>query len=198
MMVKPPLQATAKITQSALMIGARAKAFRRAKGWTVAELASAVGIDKAHISRIENNLKTPSVATIEKMARALGVSMGHLLGETLDKSDIKVTRADSLNAPGEAQEPAQHQFVPLLHGNKVGAFEAFVIFPGPDAGLTQAQHGGQEMLYILSGSVYVIFQSHTVRLSSGDCIHFPGYLEHRLCRAGRGKAKALLVLSDDQ
>ncbi len=197
MIVKSPPQAAAKIEKSALLIGARARALRRAKSWTVAKLATAVGIDKAHISRIENNLKTPSIATIAKMAHALGVSMSQLLGETLDKSDIKVTRADSLNAPGETQEPAQHQFVPLLHGNKVGAFEAFVVFPGPDAGLTQAQHGGQEMLYILAGSVYVIFQSHTVRLSSGDCIHFPGYLEHRLCRAGRGKAKALLVLSDD-
>jgi transcriptional regulator with XRE-family HTH domain len=193
-----PVRGNAKSPKPALLLGARVRAFRRAKGWTVDELAKAVGVDKAHVSRIENNLKTPSIATIARMGQALDVSMGHLLGETLDKSDIKVTRGESLGALAEAAEPALHQFVPLLHGDKVGAFEAFIVFPGPDAGQTEAQHGGQEMLYILSGTVDVIFQSHSVRLSGGDCIHFPGYLEHRLCRVGRGKAKALLVLSDGQ
>lgn len=193
-----PARGGAKKIKPALLLGARVRAFRRAKGWTLDELAKAVGVDKAHISRIENNLKTPSIATIAKMGQALDVSMGHLLGETLDKSDIKVTRGESLGVIGEATEPALHQFVPLLHGDKVGAFEAFIIFPGPDAGQTEAQHGGQEMLYILAGVVDVIFRSHSVRLSGGDCIHFPGHLEHRLCRVGRARAKALLVLSDDQ
>lgn len=180
------------------MMGARVRAFRRAKGWTVEQLAAAVAVDKAHISRIENNLKTPSIATIAKISHALGVTMGHLLGETQDKSDIKVTRGDSLPGQVDAHEPALHRFFPLLHGDKVGAFEAFIIFPGLDAGLLEAQHGGQEMLYILSGSVDVRFLRHTIRLGSGDCIHFPGYLEHRLCRVGRARAKALLVLSDDR
>ena len=180
-----------------LLMGARVRASRRSKGWTVEQLALAVGIDKAHISRIENDLKTPSIATIAKMSHALGVSMGHLLGETLDKSDIKVTRGDSLPDTADAHEPALHRFFPVLHGDKVGAFEAFIVFPGADAGHIEAQHGGQEMIYILSGSVDVSFLRHTIRLGRGDCIHFPGYLEHRLCRVGRAKAKALLVLSDD-
>jgi mannose-6-phosphate isomerase-like protein (cupin superfamily) len=41
-----------------------------------------------------------------------------------------------------------------------------------------------------------MFHEHIVRLDQGDCIHFPGYLHHRLRRAGRGKATALLVLSN--
>lgn len=180
------------------MMGARVRAFRRGKGWTVEQLAAAVSVDKAHISRIENNLKMPSIAAIARISHALGVTMGHLLGETLDKSDIRVTRGASLGGHVEAHEPALHRFVPLLHGGKVGAFEAFIIFPGPEAGQTEAQHGGQEMLYILSGSIDVRFLRHTIRLDRGDCIHFPGYLEHRLCRVGRTQAKALLVLSDDR
>lgn len=187
-----------KNLKPAFLLGARVRALRRARGWTVEDLANAVGVDKAHISRIENNLKTPSIATIAKMSQSLEVPMAQLLGETLNKSDIKVTRGESLDRMSEAHEPALHQFVPLLHGDTVNAFEAFIIFPGPDAGQTEAQHGGQEMLYILAGVVDVIFQSHSVRLSGGDCIHFPGHLEHRLCRVGRARAKALLVLSDDQ
>jgi transcriptional regulator with XRE-family HTH domain len=189
----PPAAAQAPAT-GALLLGARLRALRRLQGMTVEELARAVDVDKAHISRIENNLKTPSIATMAQLARALNVTMGHLLGETLDKSAIKVTRGKALTL-SQVDEPA-HQFVPLIHGDAVSSFEAFVVVAGADAGQAQAQHAGQEMMFILSGTVDVMFQDHTVRMSAGDCIHFPGYLPHRLCRVGRAKAKALLVLSN--
>jgi transcriptional regulator with XRE-family HTH domain len=180
----------------ALLLGARLRQLRRVKGLTLDDLARAVEVDKAHLSRIENNLKTPSIATLAQLAKALGVSMGHLLGETLDKEEIKVTRAAELGEPLSAQEPAQHHFVPLLHGEAVGSFEAFLLYPGLDAGVTEARHAGQEMLYILAGTVEVVFHTHSVRVDKGDCIHFPGYLQHRLRRVGRAKAVALLVLSN--
>jgi transcriptional regulator with XRE-family HTH domain len=179
-----------------LLLGSRLRQLRRVKGMTLDELAGAVEVDKAHLSRIENNLKTPSIATMAQLAKALGVTIGHLLGETLDKEEIKVTRADQLGARLLGEEPAQHHFVPLLHGEAVGSFEAFLLYPGLDAGVTEARHAGQEMLYILSGTVEVVFHTHSVQVSKGDCIHFPGYLQHRLRRVGRAKAVALLVLSN--
>ena len=179
-----------------LLLGARLRQLRRARGMTVEELARAVDVDKAHVSRIENNRKTPSIATLAQLARALDVSIGHLLGETLDEAEIKVTRAAQLGAPATAEEPAQHQFVPLLHGGAVGSFEAFLVHPGRDPGVTEARHAGQEMIYVLSGTVEVVFHTHAVQVGKGDCIHFPGYLQHRLRRVGRTKAVALLVLSN--
>jgi transcriptional regulator with XRE-family HTH domain len=180
-----------------LLLGPRLRQLRRLKGLTVEELAGAVDVDKAHISRIENNLKTPSIAMLAQLAKALSVSIGHLLGETLDKAEIKVTRADQLGPPPEAPEPGGHQFLPLLHGETVGSFEAFLVYPGPEAGATEARHAGQEMLYVLAGELEVMFHSHSVRVARGDCIHFPGYLQHRLRRVGRAKAMALLVLSNE-
>ena len=182
---------------SPLLLGARVRQLRRLQGLTVEELARAVDVDKAHISRIENNLKTPSIATLAQLAKALSVSIGHLLGETLDKAEIKVTRAAQLGGKAPGTEPAQHHFIPLLHGEAVGSFEAFLLYPGPDAGVVEARHAGQEMLYIVAGTVEVMFQNHQVQVAKGDCIHFPGYLQHRLRRVGRAKAVALLVLSNE-
>lgn len=181
------------------LLGARLKLLRRRKGLTVEQLAQAVGVDKAHVSRIENNLKSPSVGMLAQLAQALGTSIGHLLGETLDKADIKVTRAAELDAQDDTikeREPGEHRFMPLLHGKAVGSFEAFLVHPGPDAGATEARHAGQEMLYIVAGTVEVMFHDHAVVLKQGDCIHFPGFLQHRLRRLGRAKATALLVLSN--
>jgi transcriptional regulator with XRE-family HTH domain len=192
--------ATAKKAPAAagngLLLGARLRQLRRAKGMTLEALARAVDVDKAHVSRMENDVKTPSIGLLAQLAQALGVSMGHLLGETLDKSEIKVTRAaDLAQEPGEPAT-GQHRFLPLLHGHAVGSFEAFLVYPGTDAGEVEARHAGQEMLFIISGSVEVMFHTHSVQVSRGDCIHFPGYLQHRLRRVGRAKAVALLVLSN--
>ncbi|VTU38221.1 anaerobic benzoate catabolism transcriptional regulator [Variovorax sp. PBL-H6] len=176
-------------------VGPRIKALRRLRNMTVEELADAVGVHKAHVSRLEHGLKTPSIHMLARLAKALGTSMGNLVGETLDKADIKITRGADL-APGHAaEEPAAHRFAPLLHGNSVSAFEAFIIYPGQSGGSLQAQHEGQEMLYVLAGTIDVIFPERTERLQAGDCIHFPGYLNHRIARIGRAQARALLVLS---
>lgn len=176
-------------------IGFRIKALRRQKKMTVEALGNAVGVHKAHVSRLERGLKTPSIAMMAKLAKALETSMGDLVGETLDKADIKVTRGAEVGTGYAADEPARHRFAPLLHGHSVSSFEAFLVFPGIAGGATQAQHEGQEMLYVLAGTIDVFFADRTERLETGDCIHFPGYLNHRIAQVGQAQARALLVLS---
>ncbi|GAA4351006.1 XRE family transcriptional regulator [Variovorax defluvii] len=178
-------------------VGPRIKALRRLRNMTVEELADAVGVHKAHVSRLERSLKTPSIHILARLAKALGTSMGNLVGETLDKADIKVTRGTELSPGYAVAEPEQHRIAPLLHGASVGSFEAFIVHPGQSGGNIQAQHEGQEMLYVLAGTIDVIFNERTERLQAGDCIHFPGYLNHRIARVGRAQARALLVLSTD-
>ena len=179
----------------AFAIGLRVKALRKLKGITVEELADGIAVNKAHISRIERNLKSPSIATMAKLASALGVTIGHLMGETLDGEELKITRGDALAPRIDAGEEGLHQYLPLLHASSVNAFEAFLVYPGAEGGDAHAQHSGQEMLFVLTGTIDLRFPTRTERLSAGDCIHFPGYLPHSIVRVGRAKAKALLVLS---
>ena len=91
----------------------------------------------------------------------------------------------------------RHRFLPLLHGRTVGSFEAFLFYPGTNADEVEGRHSGQEMVFVVAGAVEVIFRTHSVKLQRGDCVHFPGYLEHRLRRVGRAQAIALLVLSNE-
>lgn len=180
---------------SSLQLGARLRQLRRVKGLTVDNLARAVGVDKAHLSRVENNVKTPSIAMLAQLAHELGTTMGHLLGETLDESEIRITRAEELEATDD--QSSAHRFLPLLHGRSVGSFEAFLFYPGTDADEVEGRHAGQEMLFVVAGSVEIIFRTQSFKLRRGDCIQFPGYLEHRMRRMGRARASVLLVLSNE-
>lgn len=54
-------------------------------GVTLVDLAAATNLDKGYLSRIECNLKVPSIATVLKIARFFGVPVAQLFGQTLGK-----------------------------------------------------------------------------------------------------------------
>lgn len=56
-----------------LSFGQAVKAARDAAGLTQAEAASAMGVEAAHICRMERGNRLPTLPTMVRLARALGV-----------------------------------------------------------------------------------------------------------------------------
>lgn len=63
--------------------GSRIRNLRKEKNWTLQELADKVGITKGAMGMIENNHRTPSMDTLRKIATALDVEPGLLIGEVI-------------------------------------------------------------------------------------------------------------------
>lgn len=64
-----------------MKIGPSIRKARKAKGWTLEELANAVGTDTGNLSRLERGLQGASQELLEKLLSALGIS----LGETIEQ-----------------------------------------------------------------------------------------------------------------
>jgi transcriptional regulator with XRE-family HTH domain len=62
---------------------ARLKAARKARRYTQRQLADLIGIDQGHVSRLESGGKGVSMEHLQALARELGVTISHLLGEDL-------------------------------------------------------------------------------------------------------------------
>ena len=60
-------------------LGGRILAVRRARRLTQRDVAQRSGIAEPFLSRIENNHAQPSVTTLERLAGAMGVTLGDLL-----------------------------------------------------------------------------------------------------------------------
>jgi len=60
-------------------LGMTVKRLRQARGLTQEALAKKAGVHRVYIAQIEGQTKVPSVATLEKLAKALGVKVGRLL-----------------------------------------------------------------------------------------------------------------------
>ncbi len=60
-------------------LGKNLKRIRTEKGISQGDIVKASGIDKAMISNIENGKTNPTLATIVKLAKAIGISVGELM-----------------------------------------------------------------------------------------------------------------------
>jgi len=64
-----------------MTFGQRLRATRLGAGMSQSDLEERSGIPKARLSRYENGHVAPSIQTLERLARALGVTQASLLGE---------------------------------------------------------------------------------------------------------------------
>ena len=70
------------------MISDNIKRVREAKGLSQKEVITAIGMGAAQYSRIENGKTDPSVSTVEKIAKALGVTMAELFTDGEDLREV--------------------------------------------------------------------------------------------------------------
>ncbi|MBI4239985.1 helix-turn-helix transcriptional regulator [Candidatus Uhrbacteria bacterium] len=60
-------------------LGKNFKIIRLRMNMSQGDVARALGVDRGYISNIENGQRNPTLDTIEKIAKALGVSVGEML-----------------------------------------------------------------------------------------------------------------------
>lgn len=175
-----------------MSVPSRIRSLRRKNALTLEALAASVGIHKGHLSRIETGDKSPSLATLEAIARALGVGMAELFGEKANEHDVIVTRRAERIVTGDADT---YVVEALIAGSKSRPLAAYIVAPGrtflnhdvPD-------HVGQEFLYVLQGKIEVVVADKLIVLGAGDCATYDAALQHKLRRLGSATAKVLVVL----
>ena len=66
---------------SALVVGKKLKERREAKGWSRSQLALRAGLGRHSIRRIEEDLQSPTIGTLARIAGALEVHVTDLIEE---------------------------------------------------------------------------------------------------------------------
>lgn len=170
-------------------VGKRIKVWRRQRDLTLDALAEMTGISKSYLSRLEAGKKAPSIATVMKLSRALGVSVGALFGEQTEAEDIHIVRRADRGTLAHGTEIGA-TFIPLSRGAADG-LESFLYYP-PDRFVeaNRGEHAGEEMIYVLDGEVEVRFADRSTNLSEGDFLQFRGHNSHQI----RGLTKGASVL----
>ena len=161
-------------------IGTQIRLFRKHYGLTVAELSGAAGISTGMLSKIENGQISPSLTTLQILAKALNLPMTSLFASFEEKRDCSYVIAGQGVLIERRGTKVGHQYRLLGHslaGEVV--VEPYLITLTEDAvPYTAFQHEGNEFIYMLTGEVVYAHADQTYHLRPGDAMLFDSGAPH--------------------
>lgn len=173
-------------------VGERLRELRQQKNLSVRALASLSGLAINTLSMIENGKTSPSVSTLQILARALEVPIAAFFEqETVEKKVVHVRRQQRPMVTVDTTH-LEHLGKDLA-GNAVQPF-VVTLQPGSGSGHSMIVHTGHEFVYCLSGQVQYSIEGETYMLEAGDSIVFESHLPHRWENTGEEPAQIILVL----
>jgi len=161
-------------------IGAEVRKLRRGLDLTVADLGVAAGISSGMLSKIENGTISPSLATLDALARALNVPITRLFAETEERRDCSFVKAGTGVRIERRGTKAGHLY-DLLGHSLAGdiAVEPYLITLRSDAKpYTEFRHAGVEFIYMLTGKVRYRHADKSYVLEPGDALFFDAAARH--------------------
>lgn len=170
--------------------------FRKLNGLSLEQVASRAGITKSYLSKLERGLSSPTIATLLKLAQALGQSAEQLIGETDRHDDIVLTKAGERVPFTRSKEREGYVYEAIAANRTSKAMAPFIMSPPTlvNEKTDLASHAGEEFIFLVSGVMEMIFEERIVRLEAGDSLYFNAALPHRSRSVGE-PAQALVVVS---
>lgn len=178
-----------------LRVGAKLKAARKARRLNMRDLASRVGCSESLISKIENDRVTPSLPTLHKIAAELGTSIGKMFSEENAESGFVSRHGQrpiiNVDAIGREAGVGIRLEGVAINGELLYS-SIHVVDAGGDSG-DFIQHVGEELAYVLEGTVEINLNGRVHLLGRGDSIFFPSEVPHRYRNPGREVARILWI-----
>lgn len=196
----PPVLKNAKLParapQPAQALRLRLRQLRRQRGLTLEALAARSGLTKSYLSKVERGLAMPSIATVLKVAEALELSVGQLVGEPSEAEVICVVRRNERTPFSRAPGRKDYVYEAIAAARAVKRMQPFVMRPPRrfGRGNSLVEHRGEELIFVLSGAIEVSLGERVVRLVEGDGVYFDASVPHQSRSVGRGQAEALVVV----
>lgn len=178
-------------------IGKRLKELRSSMGLTLAQLAAQTGLSISSVSQVERGLVSPTIRTVHALSVALGVSLAWMLDPDSAKTDdpdgpyvVRSTRRRAIYSQGGV---TKYMVTPEAAKHCAGFL--VTIEPNGSSGDQQTTRAGEELAFILSGSLVLEIEDKVYRLNKGDCLEFPSTLSHRFYNETRAESVALWIQS---
>jgi transcriptional regulator with XRE-family HTH domain len=184
-------QVSADRDRIAAQIAARVRARRAQHRWTLDELAARSGVSRRLIVQIEQADANPSLATLLKLAAALGVTLTELLAtQPQDRPFAVVPRQDAITlwstpAGGAARLLVSH-----------GPLELWTWTLQPGERRTSHPHrpGALELLTVQTGTIRLQVSDLHVEVPAGDSAWFDATHPHAYDNPGATAASFTLVV----
>ncbi len=161
-------------------IGTQVREFRQKLNMTVVELAKVAGLSAGMLSKIEHGLTSPSLSTMQNLAKALHVPVTALFRRFEEERDASFVKAGEGLKIERRGTRAGHQYQLLGHtvGKAIGMEPYLITLTDESDVFPIFQHSGVEFLYMLEGEVSYRHGSKTYIMQPGDSLIFDADAPH--------------------
>lgn len=191
----PPSRSPANHAEGLPSLGLRLRHARLVARLTLKQVATLAGCSESLVSKLEHDAASPSLATLHRLASVLDTNISELTAEHWDE-DLPVLPAAQRSAKSftRRNKAGGIQLEALTKAQKGGLLQGniHIVAPGVASdGLIE--HPGEEMGYVLQGSIEMTIGDKVYALETGDAFHFPSNLPHGYHNKGTVEARILWV-----
>ena len=163
-------------------VGPRLQRLRKLRGMTLSGVATATGISKSTLSRLETGQRRPSLEVLLPLAQVYRVPLDDLVG------------APDVGDPRIRLKPRRVNGRTVLPLTRPGGVQAWkIVIPASQTKPSPRTHDGFEWLYVLSGRMRLILGDQDIVLGAGEAAEFETQVPHWFGSTGDGPAEVLSI-----
>lgn len=161
----------------ATAIGARVRAERQGRGWTLEQLAGAASVSRRMVISVEQGAVNPSVGTLLRLSDALGVGLPALVAPP-EPASVTIVRSGDGAQLWTGGGGGRGVLVAGTSPPDVLELWDWWLEPGERHGSDAHTAGTQELIHVLAGRLSIEVGDRVVDLDTGDAVAFPGDVDH--------------------
>ena len=175
-------------------IGSNIMTERKKHGMSLEDLAEKSGVSKSMLSQIEQEKTNPTVITVWKISRALGVDVQQLM-ETNNPVNIEVIRSEDASVIYTNDKLCTIKINTPIH--TIDNLELYLIFFKPGGVMASMPHypNTEEFLTVIRGKLKLTAGEKSTLLNQGDTARYKADMEHSIENIGDTLAEAYLVVN---
>lgn len=174
----------------------RIRSYREKLGLSVEELADKSGVDVRAIIELEAGRSCPALGAMVKLSRALGQRLGTFTDDQFSPDPVILRSTERVGevATHNSAESGGFTYFPLGKNKPDRHMEPFYIEIAGDATAEFSSHEGEELIFVLEGSVRLDYGKESFVLNQGDSMYYNSVVSHRVNTADGKPAKIHAVV----
>jgi transcriptional regulator with XRE-family HTH domain len=161
-------------------LGSKIKKLRTEQNRNLLDIANACGFSKSLLSKIENGKTVPPIATLMKIADALGTKVSILLDDQQRTGTIYTPMETSTSRLVKTDKGYSFYTFAVERGEKLMQPFLFVSRKSEQDSKHVYSHNGEEFIFILEGEMRYKVGSVEYTLKPGDSLYFDSIEKHAL------------------
>ncbi len=169
-------------------IGPRIREYRLQRGLTQEELAARCELTKGYISQLENDLSSPSIATLIDILNVLGITPQQFFAEQTEEK-VVFGKNDFFES-----QYGDGNIVWLIPNSQKNEMEP-IILTLPEGGQSDVRYPfeGEEFGFVLDGKIMICVGEYSYKAKKGDAFYLSGDKEHRIVNIANKESKIIWV-----